>query len=661
MALEPSRGRTRQTFSLGHVFLVTTSSGSTMLVRNNSVLWRREECLAAIQTAVVLDGSTLSPQVAEQQMSGAALLGFPARLKLQLNKVYDATTKLPDFLARTRFEFVTLIRSMQKVGQNNMKIIREGERTKAKSRARRFGFDKVAVCLCNGPLGLVILGLDLITSSTMWVVDIGEIFELGVPSFAKLLPIGKEKVALVLSKQNASLIFLIDTVTGRTTKSENTHLTNQSKTAFCFRARALSPQEAELSLPVRVLSAFQLDQNMLHTTARFRLLVQKESGEKFTVDYPQTSDTVLSSASEYVHHFDVEIGTLQIFQVQSSRQDQLLQPLRLVATATFDPTSERVVALATAIPSDKIHSRFTTLGDDSLLLKYDNPHTLLVASVSPSHAADSYHGAQDDREASDIRLHLTLVDTVSAKIIYRGSLESASAPVHAVLIENSIVATYWNSKAKRCELSSVALYEGVIDRYGLTPFAPKQSAAAAAKVQQRKNFSAFSSSLPIAMQKTFVLPRCVTSIQHSVTAKGIANKNVLIGLTSGQVYALDARLISPRRPLVEPSAAERGEGLGVFHPFVQFNPQQAVTHNYALASGPLGIVSAPTRLESSSLVFSFGRLDVQCNRVIPSGGFDLLASDFNHALLSAMLLLLGITVIVLRMIAKRKAVGQVWA
>jgi hypothetical protein len=94
-----------------------------MLVRNNSVLWRREECLAAIQTAVVLDGATISPQVNEQQRSGNALLGFPARFKLQFNKLYDATTKFPDFLARTRFEFVTLIRSVRKVGQTNMKNI----------------------------------------------------------------------------------------------------------------------------------------------------------------------------------------------------------------------------------------------------------------------------------------------------------------------------------------------------------------------------------------------------------------------------------------------------------------------------------------------------------------------------------------------------------
>jgi hypothetical protein len=60
---------------------------------------------------------------------------------------------------------------------------------------------------------------------------------------------------------------------------------------------------------------------------------------------------------------------------------------------------------------------------------------------------------------------------------------------------------------------------------------------------------------PIAIQKTFVLPRGVTALQHTVTAHGLSNKNVIMGLQNGQIYSVDMRQIHPRRPFSEPSPA----------------------------------------------------------------------------------------------------------
>ena len=114
-------------------------------------------------------------------------------------------------------------------------------------------------------------------------------------------------------------------------------------------------------------------------------------------------------------------------------------------------------------------------------------------------------------------------------------------------------------QAKRTELSSTALYEGVIDSTELTPFAssrtrsnsPYLSAAASAAPGK----SAYSAVSPIAMQKTYVLPRAVTALHHTVTAHGLSNKNLLLGLQNGQVYSVDMRQVHPRRPFSDPSAA----------------------------------------------------------------------------------------------------------
>jgi hypothetical protein len=101
----------------------------------------------------------------------------------------------------------------------------------------------------------------------------------------------------------------------------------------------------------------------------------------------------------------------------------------------------------------------------------------------------------------------------------------------------------------------------VIDNTELTPFASSRarsnsaylsslaaSAGAAAK-------SAYTAASPIAMQKTYVLPRAVTALQHTVTAHGLSNKNVLMAMQNGQIYSVDMKQIHPRRPFSDPSTA----------------------------------------------------------------------------------------------------------
>ena len=116
-------------------------------------------------------------------------------------------------------------------------------------------------------------------------------------------------------------------------------------------------------------------------------------------------------------------------------------------------------------------------------------------------------------------LYAALVDTISSKILYRILLsKSASTPVHTLLIENHLIITYWNAKSKRTELSSTALYEGMVDVFGLSPL----SYFAALPQQMRDaNLSSFSSPLPLGIQRTYVIPRTVTSLHHTVTSRGI--------------------------------------------------------------------------------------------------------------------------------------------
>lgn len=139
-------------------------------------------------------------------------------------------------------------------------------------------------------------------------------------------------------------------------------------------------------------------------------------------------------------------------------------PVRAAASVRFDPRDEMIVAVTYPSAQDAVHVPYSILGDDSVLLKYLNPHVALVTTISTatatttsvdpeastveSVAAPSEEGpiAAGDASEHGSVLYWTLVDTVTGKVILRLHQESAALPVHAILMENHIVATYWNTK-----------------------------------------------------------------------------------------------------------------------------------------------------------------------------------------------------------------------
>jgi len=352
-----------------------------------------------------------------------------------------------------------------------------------------------------------------------------------------------------------------------------------------------------------------------------------------------------------------------------------------------------VVALQYPTAWDAVHSRARVLGDNSLLLKYLNPHLAVVvtekirrgregrevatagasvevpggqvgislsgkSAVLPvseaSETTSAPVGVEGDDEAVD-ELFVNVIDTVSAQVVFRQSILHAStrvlgaSAVRVAVVENNILVSYWSHQAQRQEISSISLFEGMIDKYGLSPFS-------SIKVDQVR--SSFNAPSPIALQKTYILPRKVTSMHHSVTSRGITNKNLLLGLGSGQLYAMDMRMLDPRRPVNAPTPAEKEEQLMQYFPFVALHPFQMLSTNSSLPAVQR-IWTAPSKLESTCVVLSVG-LDVYHTRTVPSKGFDMLASDFNKPLLTLILVAMGVTVFWLRRAYKKQIIQSGW-
>ena len=151
-----------------------------------------------------------------------------------------------------------------------------------------------------------------------------------------------------------------------------------------------------------------------------------------------------------------------------------------------------------------------------------------------------------------------------------------------MLIENNILVIYWNQLTKRTEISSVALFEGMIDKTGMTPWAAKSSASVAAKHIGNTKFSSFTAPLPMTVQKTYVLPRTITAATATITQQGVAKKALVVGTSGGQVYSVDRMLVDPRRPMESPTVSEKKDGLLKYEPFIAFNRVDCATHNYSL-------------------------------------------------------------------------------
>jgi len=105
---------------------------------------------------------------------------------------------------------------------------------------------------------------------------------------------------------------------------------------------------------------------------------------------------------------------------------------RVVARLSFDRQVERIASIAYPNYLDTIDSTYSILGDDSVLLKYLNPHMSAVVTISSTDSLD--------------KLFVSLVDTITGKIIIRMEQENAVAPIHSLIIENHVIVTYWNSK-----------------------------------------------------------------------------------------------------------------------------------------------------------------------------------------------------------------------
>lgn len=308
----------------------------------------------------------------------------------------------------------------------------------------------------------------------------------------------------------------------------------------------------------------------------------------------------------------------------------------------FVPNPGETISSVTHRPShDPVASIGKALGDRNVLYKYLNQNLVLITTITAS------------------TLSIYLLDSITGQVLYSTTHTGidTSKPTPITFSENWFAYSLYSDPSltpdpllaldplidplpKGHQLLISELYESplVNDRGPLS---------------STSNFSSLTGSTypPHVLSQSYIIPGPISHLSTTTTLEGITPRSLLcilptpLGLTS--LLSLPIPFLSPRRPINrDPLPTEAEEGLFKYNPFLDFNPHWILNHKREVM-GLTGVASSPTLMESTSLVFAWGQVDLFGTRVAPIGVFDVLGKGFNKVQLIGTVVALGVGTAVL--------------
>ncbi len=288
--------------------------------------------------------------------------------------------------------------------------------------------------------------------------------------------------------------------------------------------------------------------------------------------------------------------------------------------------------------NDPVASIGKVLGDRSVLYKYISPNMALLTASSSNSVA------------------VYLVDAVTGAILHTSSHDQVltGSSIPAAMSENWFAYALTSQDPETSALSTQLLISELYE-----------SAAANDRgtLAARSNYSSFSSDAgakPYVRSQAFTLSEPISTLAVTQTIQGITSRQLLAVLpNSDAIVAIPREVLNARRPVDrDPTNDEREEGLFRYSPILELEPRNYLTHIREVV-GIKSMLTAPSLLESTSLVFAFGH-DVFGTQVVPSGAFDVLGKGFNRIQLLLTIVALFVGVAVVRPIVRKKMVDGRW-
>lgn len=660
----------RATTSVVQLHFVTDSQSKTQVIPKT--LWTDEEGLSSVTAAALLDASHFVPsphqgqaqQTDFRRIDPKTLLSFSSRLSMHWNDLQQGLANLPAFWS-----------------DYNASNKNRNDNTS------QFGFHKIAVLLSNRSHR--IYGISTANSFGKGQTQrIKYRYDLpldaawhrlvqGAPNARKIVrgihgkaPSPREILVLSWLPQTQQIVYsCLDGTTGQLHATGSISLPSPVSQVIPMASTASSsPCRQGALLVLDDLSTAVIPPEEKYKAQK--ILVNSEGNGWFAHRFRQ-NDGLLT------------LESLQLYQ----RSNGILA--HVVGMAQFP--EERIVAVAYPSRDEVIASPCHVLGDQSLLLKYINPHLAVVittTTAAESARKDAFGRAFLDQNAKqtktvqsqkrkpagagtppeeqntlptseqeDPNLFVNVLDTVSGRVLYRISHSQAilsSVQPTVVVSENWIFYTFVNSRTRRAELGVLSLYEGMVDSKGL--------AALHHKPDQLTQFSSLENvreAKPVVLAKTFALPKPVTAMGVTATRGGISGKRLILATLDGSVFTVDRKILDPRRPMGPLKEAEKLEGLRQYSELVPLITYLALSHTLTV-EGVRQIISTTTDLESQTLVLAVGGPDIFFARTSPSRGFDLLPDSFNRVMLATVLIALIALYFILHRVVANKSLKKGW-
>ncbi|XP_076848062.1 ER membrane protein complex subunit 1 isoform X2 [Brachyhypopomus gauderio] len=327
------------------------------------------------------------------------------------------------------------------------------------------------------------------------------------------------------------------------------------------------------------------------------------------------------ASSIFFYLVDSNQGRLSGFRLRKDLSTELIWEV-VVPVET-----QKIVGVKGKRANEHVHSQGRVMGDRSVLYKYLNPNLLAVVTESTdTHQEHSFVG-------------IFLIDGVTGRIVHEAVQRKARGPVHFVHSENWVVYVYWNTKSRRNEFSVLELFEGM-ELYNSTVFSSLDRPQP-----------------PQVLQQSYIFPSPISTLEATLTEKGITSRHLLVGLPSGAILSLPKMFLDPRRPEVA-SEQSREENLIPYSPEIPIRTEWFINYNQSV-SRVKGIYTSPSGLESTCLVVAYG-LDLYQTRVYPSKQFDVLKDDYDYVLISSVLLGLFFATMISKRLAEVKLLNRAW-
>ncbi|KAG8525901.1 uncharacterized protein KY384_000663 [Bacidia gigantensis] len=295
-------------------------------------------------------------------------------------------------------------------------------------------------------------------------------------------------------------------------------------------------------------------------------------------------------------------------------EDQWLEhiPKKKVSLSwVFRPaTSERIVQLLHRPSHDPVASIGRALGDRNVLYKYLNPHVILVTAVNVQTSTATFY----------------LLESTSGSILHTTTHSNVDTtkPIASTLSENILTYSLYSHTSSQDTLQTekkvLQGYQLVVSELYESPFpndrGPLASSSNTSSQGPLDLNEERTANLPHAISQTYLISDSVSYLATTSTLQGITPRSLLcINSDLKTITSIPGHILDPRRPVGRDStSAEAEEGLYRYNAVLDFDPKWILNHKREML-GLSKVIASPTLLESTSLVFAFGDVDLFGTRV----------------------------------------------